>query len=285
MSKIITSQGSFGRAFFKVRGRLIRHFTKRFPMLIRNEHSKKKILFVTHHKTGTVMVQRVIRDLNGFSSDQFECRMNGFFNLRELNQYDVVIHVIRDPREVIVSGFRYHLLSNEEWLHISNPSAVDFDIWKSPLLDSKVFESWVNRMLLLIGSANYQERLKETNEDKGLVFEMNGIAFITIHSMLSWPSFDNCLEIKLEDVISDFHSVWARILKRIGFTGIRLICALELIAKHDIAQIQRNRLRLPSHVTAPKVGQSQWPLIANENHNALYTDLFGNAHEQLGYKN
>ena len=142
-------------------------------------------------------------------------------------------------------------------MHISNPFAVDFDIWKSPLLDSEIFESWVNRMLLLIGSANYQERLKEMDEEKGLIFEMNGIAFLTIHSMLSWPSLDNSLEIKLEDVISDFHSVWARILKRIGFTGIRLICALELIAKHDIVRIQQNIVGLICLIGADSPSQVQ----------------------------
>ncbi len=93
----------------------------------------------TYHKTGTVWMSRVFRDVA-------ETIGAGFIDLREaggskisphkntiylddhsqfpaafLKQKVKGIRIIRDPRDVVISGAHYHAKSKEGWLHVGRP--------------------------------------------------------------------------------------------------------------------------------------------------------------------
>merc|ERR1712228_375847 len=89
------------------------------------------IMFGTHHKSGTVLFNRFFRNYIGdyihskcpnissaISTDNgLSVRVINDF-MSQHSQDDIVIfHVIRDPIDMILSGFNYHLKANEKWLH------------------------------------------------------------------------------------------------------------------------------------------------------------------------
>ncbi len=90
-------------------------------------------------------------------------------------------HVIRDPRDVLISGHRYHLRpkhSHENWLHRPNPE---------------------------FGGLSYHQKLVEQpNRVSQMIFEMDGKHARTLQDMLSWPyGHQHVVDLRYEDLIED----------------------------------------------------------------------------------
>ncbi|WP_262694303.1 hypothetical protein [Kordiimonas aquimaris] len=91
------------------------------------------LLIGTYHKTGTVWLQRVFMDAaqrmgHSFIENQREVAKgelrSGFYQdhhcrfSKDLLAADYVgFRMIRDPRDVVISGAHYHMKSDEAWLH------------------------------------------------------------------------------------------------------------------------------------------------------------------------
>ena len=100
---------------------------------------KNSVIVATHHKTGTVWMATVFKaiaeDLNATYVDywaeksrveealkrtfvlfNYDSDFRGHSQL--LSRDDVrILHVIRDPRDVLISAMHYHRRANESWLH------------------------------------------------------------------------------------------------------------------------------------------------------------------------
>lgn len=88
-----------------------------------------------HHKTGTFWMLTVFSAVASYYDLKF-CRLENKAYLRgSSGNFDIFLdyhskfdfekpydykglHIIRDPRDVIVSGCFYHTKSSEKWLHI-----------------------------------------------------------------------------------------------------------------------------------------------------------------------
>src|SRR5215813_9352381 len=118
------------------------HPSKRRPIAM-----KYNVVVATHHKTGTVWMDGVFKaiahDLGAeyvdfrSQSGQFPDALRKPFILlnydsdfREhadiLERDDVrILHLVRDPRDVLISAMHYHKKSNESWLHEPIPGYND----------------------------------------------------------------------------------------------------------------------------------------------------------------
>ena len=90
-----------------------------------------KILIGTHHKTGTVWFSSIFQyichyhSLNFYAGKQdgLPLQFDVFFQDHSVFDLDSIgvpfrgIHIIRDPRDVIISGSFHHQKSKEKWLH------------------------------------------------------------------------------------------------------------------------------------------------------------------------
>src|SRR5262249_14279696 len=111
-----------------------------------------------------------------------------------LDREDVrVLHVIRDPRDVLISGMYYHQRAAERWLHEPIPG---FD------------------------NVTYQRQLRAlpTSVDQYL-FEMEHSTAATLRDVTSWRyGRANCFEARYEDLRHDTDLVlWRRISAFLGF--------------------------------------------------------------------
>jgi len=176
---------------------------------------KYNVVVATHHKTGTVWMDGVFKaiahDLGvqyvDFRSQygRLDEALRGPFillnydsNFREhahlLNRDDVrVLHLVRDPRDVLISAMHYHKKSAESWLHEPVPGYND---------------------------VTYQRSLKAlpTKFDQYL-FEMEHSTASTLRDVLNWR-YDraNCFEARYEDLRQDVQlTYWRRISGFLGF--------------------------------------------------------------------
>ena len=104
-----------------------------------------------------------------------------------------VLHVVRDPRDVLISAMHYHKRSRESWLHEPIPGN---------------------------DNVTYQRRLRAlpTKFDQ-YVFEMEHSTAGTLRDLLDWRySRANCFEARYEDLRQDAQlGHWRRISAFLGF--------------------------------------------------------------------
>jgi hypothetical protein len=167
-------------------------------------------------------------------------------------------HVIRDPRDVVVSGYFYHLWSTEEWLHVPRSE---------------------------YGDKTYQEHLKSLNLDEGLAAEMRRSASRTLADMKAWDySQPEFIEIKYEELIGDERRSFERIFRHYGFkedvvehsVDIATRLSFRKVARRPVGEVQER-----AHLRSGKPGQ--WREVFTPAHLTLFRELTGNLVERLGY--
>lgn len=136
--------------------------------------SDLKILVGTHHKALTVFLGRVFRVFAGITNRSHDVSVgehldysktvlidhHSRFDFTKLPDEFVGIHVIRDPRDLIVSSVHYHMTSDEEWLHVPQDK---------------------------FGGKTYQQVINElpTFEDR-MLFQIEDLSKVNITDMLNW---------------------------------------------------------------------------------------------------
>jgi hypothetical protein len=175
---------------------------------------KYNLVVTTHHKTGTVWMDGVFKPLAGdlgarYVDYQAEPQMlddlqHGPFVLfnhdsdfsehpEVLERDDVrILHVIRDPRDVLISAMHYHKHAKENWLHVPAPRYL---------------------------GTTYQRALRgKPSKFDQYVFEMENTTANTLHDMREWSyGRANCFEARYEDLRLDSDlGYWRRIMDFLG---------------------------------------------------------------------
>ena len=172
------------------------------------------LVVATHHKTGTVWMDGVFKAIAGdlgaryvnFRSERgklgdfdhepfiifsYDLDFRDFSSL--LDREDVkILHLIRDPRDVVISSMHYHKASRESWLHEPIPG-----------YDNLTYQRALHNLPTKF--AQY-------------IFEMENSSASTLRDMVSWRyGRTNCFEARYEDLRQDTALVtWQRILTFLG---------------------------------------------------------------------
>jgi hypothetical protein len=172
------------------------------------------IVVATHHKTGTVWMDGVFKALAGDLGAQYINFRDDKVRLKErlrrrfilfcydsefgehthiLDHEDVrIVHLIRDPRDVVISAMHYHKASREGWLH-------------EPLLG--------------YDNLTYQRALQQLPTRLAqYVFEMDNSSSSTLRDMAAWRyGRANCFEARYETLRQDSGLVyWRKITDFLG---------------------------------------------------------------------
>lgn len=235
----------------------------------------KLIVHGTHHKCGTFWFHRIFNksicpafgwkyqmctqkqldpDTNVWIEDHSR------IDTSQLKTPYVGSHIIRDPRDVLVSSYFYHLWCQEPWCLKPQP---------------------------YLNGDSYQNVLNSLNQEDGIAFEMQNASSHNINTMLMWKYNDpNILEIKYEDLVANELDTFRKLFTHYGFNEEQIEVALPMTQKYTFEVWTKGRKlgqerRKNSHL---RIGTpNDWKNHLSPIHIKRFKELFPNAVEQLGY--
>jgi Sulfotransferase domain len=162
-------------------------------------------------------------------------------------------HVIRDPRDLVVSGYEYHLVTKEAWAQVPRP---------------------------FYGGRGYQDYLRSLNEYDGLMAEILWFAATTALGMEAWDyGQPDMLELRYEDVLADERGSFERLFRWYGFNDAALACGLEAVGRLSL----RNSATTLAHPVRASV-PGEWRDRLSPEHVARFKERTGDLVVRLGYE-
>jgi len=230
---------------------------------------KNKVLIGSHHKTGTVWMQKVFFTITKKFKLHMESRYLGEtppssfdiyfhthsdFDFSSINETFMGLHIIRDPRDLIVSATHYHTRSSESWLHAKNRE---------------------------FGGMTYQEKINTYSSfDDQLLFEMEHSSRHNIMAIKNWDYDDKrFLNIHYEDLVQDKElELFENIFNHLGFRDWCIGWCLVSAYRNSLFSGGVNT----KHVRSGK--PRQWPQYFKSIHKKRFVELFGDFLDTIGYE-
>jgi hypothetical protein len=235
-------------------------------------------VIATHHKTGTVWMRDVFRGIAHDLKIRFVylARKSAPKNTSLappavlLNDHadftampwlldgpdQRILHVVRDPRDVLISAMHYHRVAQESWLHVPR----------------KAFKG-----------LSYQQELNGLPDDGArYLFELKHSAGRTIEKMCSWNyGAKNCFECRYEDLATDLEmKLFTQIVAHLGFVGDELEICRTNFWKNSLFGERGTDDSLHVRQGAAR----QWPGVFDRELATRFLDQFGRALVMLGYE-
>lgn len=249
--------------------------------LLRRTRSQQKIWHFSFHKNLTVYYKTVsasfahstgrsYRHFNSligeFKKNRYSLDIasvnNHFVNLNEAPDTTRCSLFIRDPRDLIVSGYYYHKRGAEPWCKITDPRPEDFEIVNgcipTELKPGESFQSCLNRLPV-------SEGLRAEIEFRKLHFD----------SLLKWMNQPPDLVVKYEDIIRNEEAVFRQLGHFYGLNFLEVEFLVAQAAKNAVSK------RNSTHVRNPKSGQ--WREVFPEDVKKFFQDKFGELLQETGY--
>lgn len=255
----------------------------------------------THHKVATVLMASVFDDLTrrlGWSSEQVFGHRSAAAPPADVIRFAHgiptqlphapsfrAVHLIRDPREVLVSGYLYHRHTAEAWCTHVPPTSLP-DVIGYPLvpheLASRDRESQVAYLRRLDGRS-YQQRLLASDATTGLLFELENYASWTIDEMASWATLrdERVLTLRLEYVMASHEEAFERIARHLRLRWYERLVLARVARRHDLARKTERELASMEHVHQPE--PDRWKRYLNGAVLDRLDELCGESIRLLGY--
>lgn len=254
------------------------------PLLVaflRQKRSRQKIWHFSFHKNLTVYYKTVTtsfahntgRSYQHFNSLIDEFKKNQYtLDIASLNNHYIDLSVtpsttrcslfIRDPRDLVVSGYFYHKRGAESWCKVTDPQPKDFEIVNGYIPTA------------LQSGESFQDCLNRLSLSEGLSAE---IEFRKFHfdSLLKWMNNPPELVMKYEDVIGNEQAAFRKIGSFYGLTPREVQFLVRQAAKNSASQ------RSTTHVRNPRSGQ--WREILPIDIIEMFQDKFGKLLYATGY--
>ena len=182
-------------------------------------------------------------------------------------------HFVRDPRDLIISGYHYHLWSDERHINVR-----DYN-WR-PIVDDPLFTEYVAS-----GSERqptgltFQEYLNSLDKEKGLILELIWRKDHFGH-MARWD-YQNpkVIEVKYEEIISNEAAIFRRIFEHYEFHPLLIERGVEIAEELSLANKKK---RQRSHVRSGAT--QQWKSEFSSLMKDLFRDRYGQLLIDLGYE-
>lgn len=176
-----------------------------------------------------------------------------------------VTRFVRDPRDLVVSGYFYHRRGAEPWVTLERPTADDW-----------YFANGVVPEPVRAHGGSFAGYLQAVPKEEGLLAELE---FRARHfeSMARWPTaHPDILTVRYEDVIGHETQVFAQLLDFYGFTRFERRLGTWLAKRHAVG-----RRRVDTHVRDP--APEQWRQHFTPRVTQVFNARYGALVRQLGY--
>ncbi len=222
--------------------------------------SPPALVHCSYHKCLTVYFGRVMRglferclpwsrgyrhynsDLRAFYAGFDQHRMasvnNRFLDLERLGEARLS-RFIRDPRDLVVSGYFYHRRGAEPWVNLDAPTEEDWYFANGAVPEG-----------LRAAGGSFAGYLQSLPEEEGLLAELE---FRRNHfeSMAQWPKdHPDIVTLRYEDVIKDGPGAFRALMNHYGFSRLERTLGAWLAKRHGLGAQRGDH-----HVRNPAPGQ------------------------------
>jgi hypothetical protein len=174
----------------------------------------------------------------GYQSHRVSSVNNRALDLDRLGRFKIS-RFVRDPRDLVVSGYFYHRRGAEEWVTLESPSAADW-----------YFANGVVPEAVQSGESSFAEYLQSVPEEEGLLAELE---FRRLHfeSMAAWPAeHSDIVTFRYEEIVGNEPSVFRDLFEFYGLSAIERRLGIWFAKRYSI----RGRAADP-HIRNPTSGQ------------------------------
>ena len=233
-----------------------------------------QIVHCTYHKMGTNWFTSVMAAV----ADQYGLRLQWIDNNPKSLDFDnnIVIfnhsdldaqrirscrgsHMIRDFRDVVVSGYFYHLWTVESWSHQPQDK---FD------------------------GLSYQQHLNRLSLEEGLLAEIEHLSqYLDNRNIRRWdfehPRF---LELKYEETFGNEEIAFRNLFAHYGFTAHAIEVGVKIARRLSFRSLKKKsgNERKNSHLRSGKPGQ--WQELFTKHHKQVFKERLGDVLVQTGYE-
>ena len=232
------------------------------------------IVHFTYHKMGTVWLTRVferiasdfgwsVQKINGPQRPDPHARFivvnHSHRNVDDFGQF-IGSRMVRDLRDVVVSGYFYHLWTQERW--VLAPSGA-------------------------YGGNSYQEHLKSLDQHAGIMAEIDRLtSYARIRNMRSWNVNDpRIFEFRYETLIANEQKTFQTLFEHYQFSGERLERAIELAMSQSFQHAANRKpgdVQQQDHLRSGKPGE--WRDVFGDDHKQKFKESLGDLLIQLRYE-
>lgn len=229
---------------------------------------KAKIVIGTHHKVLTVFLGRVFRTFAALTNRSYDRGMgkdldyscdvlidhHSDFQFGLLPTGWMGLHVVRDPRDVLVSAANYHVRSTEKWLHRPEDK---------------------------FGGRTYQDMVKALPTlEARMLFELDHVVGEDISAMLAWDyGRPGMLELRYENLVGD--GAAEHFAQAIGAWDLPPEERRLLVKLFEYFSIGKPGTKGNTHIRNARAGQ--WAQHFTPAVTARFDALFPGAARRLGY--
>ena len=237
----------------------------------KNKDEQRLIIHCAHHRCGSVWLDNVLHAV----ADSFGLRYqkdtqdklkkdtevfmedHSWIDFNSLPPY-AATHMIRDPRDIIVSAYFYHLWTKEVWAHVPREEH---------------------------GGKTYQEYINSLDKEEGVLAEINRSAK-HLKYMGEWNYHNpNVMEIKYEDMIEDERSMFRKMFQHYGFSDSAIEKSLGVADRYSFGNMTKRKIgekQDQSHLRSGRSGQ--WQETFTDAHKAHFKELLGQSLINMGYE-
>ncbi|MEM9293647.1 MAG: sulfotransferase domain-containing protein [Acidobacteriota bacterium] len=258
------------------------------PAVVANP-SKPHLIHCSYHKCLTVYYGRVMKAVfnlcqpwsrgyrhynshlddfySGFRQHRIASVNNRFLDLDRLGSFRLT-RFVRDPRDLVVSGYFYHRRGSEPWLTIQNPTESDWYFANGRVPDE-----------LQGRGASFVEYLRSVPEEEGLLAELE---FRRYHfeSMMRWPTeHPDILTLRYEEILAAGPEVFGRLLRFYGLSTLQQRLGTWFGRRYSLERLKKRKS--DPHIRNPSSGQ--WRKHFTPRVQQAFDDRFGGLVERLGY--
>ena len=236
---------------------------------------KQKIYFLGDHKCGFHLLQYLYKNIINLKLKKYNCILRRFFIFWD-NYYttnDKYIIIIRNPREVVISGYLYHknqcknFTKFEKW---SRNSEYSFYYYYINSIPKKIRSNPKYQKFLKMGESfsketPYVDVLNNLSQEDGIIFEINNVSKLAIWGMNNLTNYygkNNVLVIKYNELVFDLEKICSKIVNFLDISEYYNIVLINLEKQNLLILKKKNQI--PNHTTNKTVKTNRYLHYWNE---------------------
>ena len=246
---------------------------------------KRSIYLLNDHKSGYTLTKKLKNIINTNTNKIIKSRTFYLFwnSYKENNKY---IILVRNPKEIICSGYLYHKKCNEKWTR--NKNGYYYSGWQKNHFTKESVEKNKEYLDFSRSFSNpipYQNKLNNLSQTEGIITEMKNVGYLTLTGMYNLIHYGkkNVFILKYEDLVFNHDETIIKLCEFLELDQKIIEKILKLSIKHNLIY-QKKKNKLTSHTTNINVDPNRYHNYWNDIIDTEFNKLFpSDIMEKLGY--